>query len=56
MMLNASASIQDKLTAKQEAELLQESLKFIRELGQRFTRTQSCIATAQYYFHKVINY
>ena len=55
-MESLSASLRDNFTAQKEMEYLQESLKFIQDLGQRLLLTQSCISTAQYYFHKVIYY
>jgi len=42
------------MTPDQEEKFLQESLAFIRDLGVQNRLSQTCIATAQFYFHKVM--
>jgi hypothetical protein len=55
-MAELSASQKDNFTILQENSLLQESLKYIKEMSTRLLLTQTCVATASYYFHKVIFY
>lgn len=51
--LDRSESIKDGLSKEKEIELLNESLTFIKDIGERLRSTQVCIATAQTFFQKV---
>ena len=55
-MMEPSASLKDNFTVQKEMEFLQESLKFIKDLGLRLLLSQTCVSTAQYFFHKVTIY